>query len=151
MRPAHISAAVLSAVAALTLCAPAASARVVPDPMAAGERVTVGDDGRCTGEGTARARSTLFGTVPLRPSDRGRTGAATVARGATVGRYTVTVDCGAGGPRYTETVTVRGVRTAGMSVTQAAGGLALLVLVGGAAHALRRTLKTYLWDARRGA
>ncbi|MCB5910079.1 hypothetical protein [Streptomyces pinistramenti] len=144
MRSAHISAAVLSAVAVVTLAAPAASARVVPDPMAAGERVTVSDDGRCVGEGAARARSTLFGTVPLRPSARGSSGAATVARGATAGRYSVTVECGAGGPRHTETVTVRGVRAAGMSVTHAAGGLALLVLVGGAAFLLRRTVKTYL-------
>ncbi|MEU9116906.1 hypothetical protein AB0D04_35430 [Streptomyces sp. NPDC048483] len=117
---------------------PLPSALVEPDPMAAGQRVSVSDGRRCAADGGATAASTLFGSVVLEPAARGMAADTTVVRGATPGRYAVTIDCGSGGRRFTETVTVRDGRAEGVNASQAAGGLALLVLAAGAAYLLRR-------------
>ncbi|ARF54502.1 hypothetical protein [Streptomyces gilvosporeus] len=123
----------------LGLGAPAAAALVEPDPMAAGQRVTVTDGRRCPADRGARADSTLFGSVVLEPAARGMTADTTVARGATPGHYRVTIACGgSGGTRFSETVTVRDGRAEGVDASQAAGGLTLLALAGGAAYLLRR-------------
>ncbi|MFH8571152.1 hypothetical protein [Streptomyces sp. NPDC017993] len=138
MNPARIAAVALISAATLAAAAPPASAQVDPDPMAAGQRVTISDGKRCDAAGGARADSTLFGSVVLQPGEHGMAAEAMVAVGATPGRYQVTIECGTGGGRFTETVTVRGGRVDGVNASQAAGGLALLALAGGAAYLLRR-------------
>lgn len=139
MTPAHAAAAALLGATVLGLAAPAAWARVDPDPMVAGQRVHVSDGSRCAAAAAARASSPLFGAVELRPGRRGMAAEAEVAAGAAPGRYPVTVECGPGGARFTETVTVRDGRVDGVDAGQAAGGLALFALAGGAAYWLRRT------------
>jgi hypothetical protein len=146
VNPARISAVALLTTATLGLAAPLAWARVDPDPMSAGQRVSISDGKRCGGGTTgAAARSVLFGTVALRPDGDAMTARAKVAAGATPGRYRVTVECGPGGRQFTERVTVRGGRNGGVSANQAAGGLALLVLAGGAAYLLRRSVNGRSW------
>ncbi|TJZ43579.1 hypothetical protein FCH28_32845 [Streptomyces piniterrae] len=141
MNAARITAAALLSTAVLGLAAPAASARVAPNPVTAGQEVNVSDGRHCAAAQGARAASTLFGgAVALRPDTRGMAAEATVDEGVTPGRYKVVIECGPGGARYTETVTVRGGSVDGVNTTQAAGGLALLVLAGGAAYLLRRTV-----------
>ena len=140
MNAARISAVALISAAALAAAAPLASAQVDPDPMAAGQRVTVGDGRRCDAAGGARADSKLFGSVVLQPGERGMAAEAMVGVGAAPGRYQVTIECGAGGERFTETVTVHGGRVDGVNASQAAGGLVLLALAGGAAYLLRRSV-----------
>ncbi|UQA96401.1 hypothetical protein [Streptomyces halobius] len=140
MNAARISAVALTGAAALGLAAPVASAQVAPNPVTAGQRVNISDDRQCDTARGAKAASTLFGAVALRPGTRGMAADATVAEGATPGRYKVTIECGPGGARFTETVTVRSGSVHGVNSTQAAGGLALLVLAGGAAYLLRRTV-----------
>ncbi|MGX1976817.1 hypothetical protein [Streptomyces kronopolitis] len=139
MTPAHTAAAALLGATVLGLAAPAAWARVEPDPMVAGQRVHVSDGSRCAAAAAARASSPLFGSVVLRPGRRGMAAEAEVAAGAAPGRYPVTVECGPGGTRFTETVTVRDGRVDGVDAGQAVGGLALFALAGGAAYWLRRT------------
>ncbi|MFI9049066.1 hypothetical protein [Streptomyces sp. NPDC053427] len=117
---------------------PAPAALVEPDPMAAGQRVNVSDGRRCAADRGATAASPLFGSVVLEPATRGMAADTTVARSATPGRYQVTIDCGTGSAKYTGTVTVRDGRSEGVNASQAAGGLALLALAGGAAYLLRR-------------
>lgn len=138
MKPPHPAATALISAAVLGTAAPVASAQVVPDPMAAGQRVRISDGRQCASAHSARAASTLFGSVVLRPGARGMAADAKVAERAAPGRYQVTIECAPGGERFTESVTVRGGRVEGVNVTQAAGGLALLVLAGGAAYLLRR-------------
>lgn len=145
MNPARISTVTLLTAVTLAIAAPLASAQVEPDPMSAGQRVSISDGTQCAGETTARALSTLFGSVVLRPGRGGMTADAKVAAGATPGRYKVTVECGSGGPKFTEKVTVRGGRADGVSANQAAGGLALLALAGGAAYLLRRSVNGSSW------
>lgn len=137
----RVAAVAVTGAAVVGLAAPAASARVEPDPMAAGQRVNVSDGRRCATDRGATAASTLFGSVVLEPAaTRGMAADTTVARSATPGHYRVTIDCGgSGGERFTETVTVRDGRAEGVNASQAAGGLVLLALAAGAAHLLRRT------------
>ncbi|MFG2136790.1 hypothetical protein [Streptomyces sp. NPDC048650] len=138
MNPARTAVVALAGAAALGCAAPAASARVEPDPMAAGQRVSVSDGRRCPADRSATAASALFGSVVLEPAARGMAAETTVDRTVTPGDYRVTIDCGSGGDRFTETVTVRDGRSEGVNASQAAGGLALLVLAAGAASLLRR-------------
>ncbi|MEU7431732.1 hypothetical protein AB0B07_12900 [Streptomyces sioyaensis] len=139
MKPAHTAAAALLGVAVLGLAAPAASAHVEPDPMVAGQRVRISDGSRCAPATGARVASPLFGSVVLRPGHRGMAADVQVAEGTAPGRYPVTVECGPGRERFTETVTVRDGRVEGVDAGQAVGGLALFALAGGAAYWLRRT------------
>ncbi|MEU9123715.1 hypothetical protein AB0C96_28290 [Streptomyces sp. NPDC048506] len=134
-RPAVVA---LISAAALGLAAPVASARVEPDPMAAGQRVSISDGRQCVAARSARAASALFGSVVLRPDERGLAADARVAERATPGRYQVTIECAPGGATFTETVTVRNGRVEGVNMVQAAGGLALFLLAGSAAFLLRR-------------
>ncbi|MFJ9417561.1 hypothetical protein ACIRPT_25780 [Streptomyces sp. NPDC101227] len=138
MNPVRTAAVALAGAAVLGLAAPAAAALVEPDPMAAGQRVSVSDGRRCAVDRGATAASPLFGSVVLEPAARGLAADTRVAPGATPGHYRVTVDCGSGGGKFTETVTVRHGRADGVNASQAAGGLALLALAGGAAYLLRR-------------
>ncbi|MFI0713900.1 hypothetical protein ACH4SK_25225 [Streptomyces inhibens] len=138
VKPARTAAVALISAITLGIAAPVASAQVEPNPMVAGQRVRISDDRQCAPAGAARAASTLFGSVVLRPGERGMAARARVAERATPGRYKVTIECAPGGARFTETVTVRGGRGEGVNTAQAAGGLALLVLAGGAAYGLRR-------------
>ncbi|MGW8401310.1 hypothetical protein ACWGLP_32280 [Streptomyces lydicus] len=138
MRFAHPAVVALLGAAALGAAAPAGPARVEPDPVVAGQRVHLGDGGRCAAAGGARAVSTLFGPVALRPGPHGMAADVRVPEGAAPGRHTVTIRCAPGGETFTETLTVRRGRVEGVDVPQAAGGLALLVLAGGAAYLLRR-------------
>ncbi|WP_241777614.1 hypothetical protein [Streptomyces sp. CT34] len=139
MKPAHLSAAVLISAVALGATAPGAAARVAPNPVAAGERITISDGRRCGTAHDVRAVSRLFGSVPLRPGAHGMATDIRIARRAVPGRYRVTVECAPGGPRHTETLLVSRGWAEGVDATQAAGGLALLTLAGGAAYLLRRT------------
>jgi hypothetical protein len=141
VNPAHIAAAALIGAAGLGLVTPAAAAEVDPDPMVAGQRVRISDEQECGTVHGARAASKLFRPVTLRPGTDGLTGDARVADGATPGRYRVTIECTPGGERFTELVTVRAGRVEGLTATQAAGGLALLLLAGGAAYLLRRSVR----------
>ncbi|MCF3146733.1 hypothetical protein [Streptomyces platensis] len=141
VKPARSAAVALLALTALGLAAPTAAARVDPDPMVAGQRVSISDGRRCAQDGAARVSSRLFGPVVLRPGEGGGMGArARVAQGAAPGRYPVTIHCASGGASFTETVTVRDGRVEGLNAVQAAGGLALLALAAGAAFWLRRTV-----------
>ncbi|MFH9225735.1 hypothetical protein [Streptomyces lydicus] len=137
MKLGHPAVVALLGAAALGAAAPAAPARVEPDPVVAGQRVHLGDGGRC-GAGGARAVSALFGPVALRPGAHGLAADVRVPERAAPGRHTVTIRCAPGGETFTETLTVRRGRVEGVDVPQAAGGLALLVLAGGAAYLLRR-------------
>ncbi|QHC22043.1 hypothetical protein [Streptomyces sp. GS7] len=139
MKPARLSAAVLISAVALGAAAPGAAARVAPNPVTAGERVTISDGRRCGTDHDVRAVSPLFGTVPLRPGAHGMAADVRVPGRAAPGRYRITVECAPGGPRHTETVMVSGGWAEGVDATQAAGGLALLALAGGAAYLLRRS------------
>lgn len=142
MKPAPSAAVALLGltVAVLGLAAPTAVAQVDPDPMVAGQRVSISDGRRCAQDRGARVSSRLFGTVVLRPGERGMGAQARVAEGAAPGRYPVTLHCASGGASFTETVTVRDGRVEGLNAAQAAGGLALLALAAGAAYWLRRTV-----------
>ncbi|WP_189303627.1 hypothetical protein [Streptomyces albospinus] len=139
MKPARLSAAVLISAVALGAAAPGAAARVEPNPVAAGERFTISDARRCGAGHDVRAVSPLFGSVALRPGARGMAAEVRVPGQAAPGRYRVTVECGPNGPRHAETVMVSGGWADGVNATQAAGGLALLALAGGAAYLLRRS------------
>ncbi|MFE1772041.1 hypothetical protein, partial [Streptomyces sp. NPDC059008] len=138
VKPAHVAAAALIGAATLGIAAPVASAQVEPDPMVAGQRVSISDGRHCATASGARVASALFGSVVLRPGERGMAADATVAEQARPGRYQVTIECAPGGARFTETVTVQDSRVEGVNVTQAAGGLVLFVLAGSAAYLLRR-------------
>ncbi|MEV0369752.1 hypothetical protein AB0I10_07990 [Streptomyces sp. NPDC050636] len=142
MNAVRISAVALIGAATLAFAAPVASAQVAPNPVTAGQRVNISDGRHCDAARGASAASALFGPVVLKRGTRGMVADATVAEGTTPGRYKVTIECGPGGARFTETVTVRGAGVHGVNTTQAAGGLALLVLAGGAAYLLRRTVST---------
>ncbi|MEU5211305.1 hypothetical protein [Streptomyces sp. NPDC020742] len=138
MKSARSAAVALLSAAALGVAAPAARARVDPDPVAAGQRVSISDGRQCASSWGARAASPLFGAVVLRPGAHGMAADARVAVRAEPGRYPVTIECAPGGATFTETVTVRGGEIEGIGMAQAAGGLALLVLAGGAGYLLRR-------------
>ncbi|MCW7989353.1 hypothetical protein XF35_29965 [Streptomyces platensis subsp. clarensis] len=140
VKPAHPAAVALLAASALGLAAPTASARVEPDPMVAGQRVSISDGRQCAPARSAHASSRLFGSVLLRPGESGMAARARVAEGAAPGRYPVTIHCAPGGESFTETVTVRDGRVEGVNAAQAAGGLVLLALAAGAAFWLRRTV-----------
>ncbi|MGW1379470.1 hypothetical protein ACWD6P_35105 [Streptomyces sp. NPDC002446] len=138
VKPAHLFVVALVSAATLGGTAPVASARVEPNPVVAGQRVSISDGRQCAPAHGARVASTLFGAVTLRPGAGGMAADATVAEQVRPGRYQVTIECAPGGERFTETVTVRSARVEGVNVTQAAGGLVLFVLAGGAAYLLRR-------------
>ncbi|MEU8786786.1 hypothetical protein [Streptomyces sp. NPDC048637] len=140
VKPARPAAVALLTATALGLAAPTAAARVEPDPMVAGQRVSISDGRQCVPARGALVSSRLFGSVVLRPGERGMAAQARVAEGAAPGRYPVTIHCAAGGESFTETVTVRDGRVDGVNAAQAAGGLALLALAAGAAFWLRRTV-----------
>ncbi|MGW1788608.1 hypothetical protein ACWCO0_23430 [Streptomyces tubercidicus] len=140
VKPAHSAAVALFGLTALGLAAPPAWAQVDPDPMVAGQRVSISDGRQCASGRGAWASSTLFGSVVLRPGERGMGAQARVAEGAGPGRYPVTIHCASGGESFTESVTVRDARVEGVNAAQAAGGLALLALAAGAAFWLRRTV-----------
>ncbi|MFE1171297.1 hypothetical protein [Streptomyces sp. NPDC058773] len=140
MNPAHPAAVALIGATALGLAAPPAAARVDPDPMVAGQRVSISDGSRCAPARGVRASSRLFGSVELRPGERGMAAQVRVAEGTAPGRYPVTIHCAPGGASFTETVSVRDGRIEGVNAAQAAGGLALLALAAGAAFWLRRTV-----------
>ncbi len=140
MKPAPSAAVTLLGLTVLGLTAPTAAARVEPDPMVAGQRVSISDGGQCAQDRAARASSRLFGSVVLRPGEGGMGARARVAEGVAPGRYPVTIHCASGGAGLTETVTVRDGRVEGLNAAQAAGGLALLALAAGAAFWLRRTV-----------
>ncbi|MGA5562177.1 hypothetical protein ACPCUV_13490 [Streptomyces platensis] len=140
VKPAHSAAVTLLGLTVLGLAAPPAAARVDPDPVVAGQRVSISDGGQCAHSGAARVSSRLFGPVVLRPGESGMGAQARVAEGAAPGRYPVTIHCASGGASFTETVTVRDGRVEGLNAAQAAGGLALLALAAGAAFWLRRTV-----------
>ncbi|MDC7339854.1 hypothetical protein PQR15_29550 [Streptomyces lydicus] len=113
MKLAHRAVVALLGAAALGAAAPAAPARVEPDPVVAGQRVHLGDGGRCGAAGGARAVSTLFGPVALRPGAHGMAADVRVPERAAPGRHTVTIRCAAGGETFTETLTVRRGRVEG--------------------------------------
>ncbi|MER6049613.1 hypothetical protein ABT168_19535 [Streptomyces sp. NPDC001793] len=131
-------AAVLLGLLALGAAAPAARAGALPDPVVAGERVSISDGGRCGPAREATAASELFGAVALRPVARGMAAEIRVGEKAEPGRYRVTIECGRGGARHVDTVTVTEGRAEGVGVAQAVGGLALLAVAGGAYRLCRR-------------
>ncbi|MFE3651145.1 hypothetical protein [Streptomyces sp. CB02959] len=138
MNPARPTAAVLLGLLAVTAAAPAARAAAAPDPVVAGERVSISDGGWCGPVQEATAASELFGAVALRPGEEGMTAEVRVDERTEPGPYRVTIECGPGGARHVETVTVTDGRPENVGVAQAVGGLALLAVAGGAAYWLRR-------------
>ncbi|MFJ5680975.1 hypothetical protein [Streptomyces sp. NPDC093097] len=138
MHAARPTAAALLTLLLLTATAPAARAAAEPDPVVAGERVSISDDGRCGVAGGATAASELFGAVPLRPGVQGMAAEVGVDEETEPGRYQVTIECGRGGARHVQTVTVTEGRAEGVGLVQAAAGVALLGVAGGAAYLLRR-------------
>ncbi|MYT29847.1 hypothetical protein [Streptomyces sp. MspMP-M5] len=138
MQPARPAAAVLLGLLALGAAAPAARAGAAPDPVVAGERVSISDGGRCGPAREATAASELFGAVALRPGARGMAAEVRVGEEAAPGRYRVTIECGRGGARHVDTVTVTEGRAEGVGVAQVVGGLALLAVAGGAYRLCRR-------------
>ncbi|WEB43505.1 hypothetical protein MOV08_32340 [Streptomyces yunnanensis] len=138
MNPARPTAAVLLGLLAVTLAAPAARATAEPDPVVAGERVSINDGGWCGPIRQATAASELFGAVALRPGARGMAAEVRVGQEVAPGRYQVTIECGRGGARHVDSVTVTEGRADSVGAAQVIGGLALLAVAGGAAYRLRR-------------
>ncbi|KUL49100.1 hypothetical protein ADL22_08715 [Streptomyces sp. NRRL F-4489] len=123
--------------AAPAVAAPAARGGASPDPVVPGERVSITDGGRCGAVPGATAVSELFGTVALRPGARGMAAEVPLGEAVEPGRYRVTIECGRGGTRHQDVVTVAEGRAEGVGMAQAAGGAALLALAA-LAYLLRR-------------
>ncbi|UNO39124.1 hypothetical protein [Streptomyces sp. MST-110588] len=150
MKAVRTSAVALIAVATLGLAAPVVSASTHPNPVIPGRSVSISDDKRCGAGHQAKATSDLFGDVPLAPGGDHMGAEARIGTSAATGTYRVTIECGPGGDRFTETLAVRGADPSAdartglgggvgeVSVAQAAGGVALLILAGGASYLMHR-------------